>query len=599
MWTKIKNYFFGEESGSLTKTFLKHVNSSIIAMFGVMASVMANNIIAGKFFGVEGLAVMSVVAPFYSLFATIGALTGVGGMAVTSRAIGRDDLKRANISFTLSIVLSVIIYFFVALICFLFLNKILYMLGSSEEVFEAAKNYSEVYIIGGFGITLMYLPYNFFKLQGKLKLLTNLYLLMAVLNIFLDIAFVKIFDFGVEGIALGTVLSTLGISLYGMKFLLSGEGAFKIIPIFNKKMIKDLLKFGMPSALNNLLTFARLILLNRIIVVAGGSGGLAAFSVFTSLEKLSLVVLSGLAQATVPFIGVFNKELDTISERRIEILAHAIGFLLVIPMMIFIMTFPTEIAEFFGIHQFYSITVAEHAIILFGFSLLPSVCCLLMFSYYQVSGFLKLANLLVFCRSFLFLIVPAYMLTPTYGLDATWFSLTIASLSPIIAMLIFIPYYSKKGYSGIFLQDLTAEKNGEYISFVLKSDPQIISESVEKISDFCKKNELTKKEIMLISLSMEEMMMSIREHCFDNKSDELIDVRILIVKKNDDVMIILRLRNNGKLFNPIEYYEQMSEKNLEDMDDAMGIAMIVNAADTIHYKTTFGINNLTIIIDRK
>ena len=56
----------------LKKLFNKHVTSSIISMFGVMASVMANSIIAGRFFGADGLAVMSVAAPFYFIFATIG-----------------------------------------------------------------------------------------------------------------------------------------------------------------------------------------------------------------------------------------------------------------------------------------------------------------------------------------------------------------------------------------------------------------------------------------------------------------------------------------------------------------------------------------------
>ena len=60
----------------LNKVFNRHVSSSIISMFGVMASVMANSIIAGKFFGANGLAVRSVVAPIYSLFATVGALAG-------------------------------------------------------------------------------------------------------------------------------------------------------------------------------------------------------------------------------------------------------------------------------------------------------------------------------------------------------------------------------------------------------------------------------------------------------------------------------------------------------------------------------------------
>ena len=71
----------------LNKIFSKHVTLSIISTFGVMASIMANSIIAGQFFGADGLVVMSVAAPFYFIFATIGSLTGVGGSTLTSYAI--------------------------------------------------------------------------------------------------------------------------------------------------------------------------------------------------------------------------------------------------------------------------------------------------------------------------------------------------------------------------------------------------------------------------------------------------------------------------------------------------------------------------------
>jgi len=583
----------------LNKVFNRHVSSSIISMFGVMASVMANSIIAGKFFGASGLAVMSVVAPIYSLFATVGALAGVGGATLTSHALGRDDEKSANQSFTLSIILSAGIYFFLATICFIFLDKFLFLLGCNEDIFYEAKAYAEIYIVGGFGITLMYLPYNFFKLIGKLKLLKSMYLSMAVLNIFLDIFFVKVLNFGIEGIALGTVIATLGISLFGMKFLLVGEGAFKIEKSFDLQEVKKLWRLGTPSALNNLLTFFRLLCLNRIIAAAAGGAGLAAFSVFSSLEKFSLVVLSGLAQATVAFIGVFSQEMDTVSVRRIEKRAHIIGAIFILPMMLGIYFFATEICNFFGIYEGYKLQIAEDATKIFALSLPPSICCLLMFSYYQATGFTKLANILVFSRSFLFLVFPAYFLTPIYGLNATWFSMTIASIAPIVIMLFAMPYYFKKGYGGIFLQNLKAEKSGKYISFAVKTNPESITDSVEKIADFCQQNELTKKEIMLVRLSMEEMMMSITEHCFENNPEENIDVRILIINQVSDVMIVLRIRNGGKLFNPIDYYEKLSAEDPLAMGDALGISMIINAADAIHYKSTFGINNLTVIIDRK
>ena len=580
----------------LKKLFNKHVTSSIISMFGVMASVMANSIIAGRFFGANGLAVMSVAAPFYFIFATIGSLTGVGGSTLTSYALGRDDIKSANKTFTLSVILSASMSIFVGLICLIFLKPILYMLGCSTSIYEAAYIYSAIFVIGGFGITMFYLPYNFFKLTGRLKWQTNLFLGMAAANVILDIACVKIFAMGIEGIAFGTVISSIGASVLGLKLLLKED--FKIIRHFDLKSALKLMKLGTPPALNNLLEFFKLMIVNRIIVATGGSVGLAAFSVFTALENFSIVILAGLAQATSAFVGVFTKELDTVSIRRIEKQAHIIGMTLILILMAFIMLYSYDICIFFGIYDSEKLVVASKAAFIFAFSLPPSVCCYLMFFYYQAAGFMNLANVLIFFRSFLLMVLPAYIFAPIYGLSAVWYSFTIASISPLMIMLFVMPYYFKKGYSGILLQDLHAEKDGTYISFAVKTNVEAIIDSVDKIADFCKQNELTKKEIMLVRLSMEELMMSIKDHCFDENADETMDVRILIIKRFDDVMIVMRIRNGGKLFNPIDYYEKLQEDDPLAMGDALGIAMIIKAADAIHYKTTFGINNLTILIDR-
>ncbi len=582
----------------LKKLFNKHVTSSIISMFGVMASVMANSIIAGRFFAADGLAVMSVTAPFYFVFATIGSLTGVGGSTLTSYAFGRDNIKNANESFSLAIILSAALSISVSVILIIFLKPILYIFGCSPAIYDSAYIYAIIFIIGGFGITMFYLPYNFFKLTGRLKWQTNLFLGMAAANIILDIICVKVFGLGIEGIALGTVISSVGASILGLKLLIQSD--FNIVRKFNKKSALKLMKLGTPPALNNLFIFFRLAIMNRIIVEAAGSVGLAAFSVFSSLENFSLVILSGLAQATSAFVGVFTKELDTVSIRRIERRAHILGMSLIFILMAIIMLFPNEICMMFGIYDGEKLAVASNAAFIFAFSLPPSVCCFLMFFYYQAAGFTILANILIFCRSFLFMVAPAYILTPIYGLSATWASLTIASISPLLIMLIAIPYYVRKGYSGVLLQDLHAEKDGTYISFAVKTDTNEIIKNVEKIATFCKQNELSKKEIMLVRLSMEEMMMSIKDHCFPQNANETMDVRILIIKNQNDLMIVLRIRNGGKLFNPLDYYQQVEdEEDFLDMGDALGISMITKAADAIHYKTTFGINNLTVIIDKK
>ncbi len=581
------------DNGSLLKNvFAKHATSSIVAMFGATAGIMANSILAGLFFGASGLAVMSVTIPFYSLFAALGSLVGVGGSTLTSYALGRDDKGKANEAFSLSVVLGLILPAIVVFISLPFLEEVLFAFACPPELYAEARFYSIIYVVGGFGTTLYYIPYGFLKLLGRLRAMMGLFLGMAGVNVILDIIFIKFFDMGVEGIALGMVIATVGASVSGIWLLTRGDG-FSLVRALKKEDALRLLKLGTPPALNNFLIFLRLLLMNRIIGAAAGSEGLAVFSVLTTLENLSFVVLSGISQATSGFVGVFTKELDTISVRRIEKHAHIAGLVFMLPMMLIMLIFPETVSRAFGFEK------AAEATFIFAFGLLPAIPVFLLIFYYQAAGFTILANILVFCRAFLFSVVPVWLLVDTLGLTSVYLSFVISPVCTLLALLPALWYYSKKNMSGIFIQDLEAERNGNYMSFSVNTETNAIIDSLDAVDDFSEKNSLSPKDTMLIRLSLEEMLLSIKQHVFPNKEDATIDVRLLFINRLSGQMIVIRIRNEGALFNPIDYYDRMTDEDPLSLGDALGIAMIAKAADVVHYKSTFGINNLTVIIDKE
>lgn len=103
--------------------------------------------------------------------------------------------------------------------------------------------------------------------------------------------------------------------------------------------------------------------------------------------------------------------------------------------------------------------------------------------------------------------------------------------------------------------------------------------------------------------------MSIKDHCFPDNEEETFSIRILLTRGTSPDLpevMILRIRCGGPPFNPIDYYEQHKAKRssaddldglLEGLDDSLGIAMIVEWPTTVvDYKTTFGVNNLTITL---
>lgn len=580
----------------LQKVFSKHVTSAILSMFGAMASVIANSVIAGIFFGSAGLALMSVLAPAYSLFAALGSLVGVGGSIAAAHALGRDDMREANAIFCLSVALGMVLSLAVGLLAYLGLDHILLLFGCTPDLYAEARIYGTICLLGGFGTTMFYLPYNFLKLVGRLRLLIVLFLGMAAANVLLDLLFVRVCGGGMAGIAIGTLLASAGASLIGILLLMRGRDGFRWELSPERARIARIVQNGTPSALNNLLIFLRLLLMNQLIVAVAGSAGLVVFSVVTAFENFTLVLLGGLAQATSGFISVFSQEMDTVSVRRIEKQAHGIGIGLMLAVMALIFLFPNELCRLFGIGGTQELGAAAQALFVFSLSLLPTVSCYLLFFYYQSAGFTRLANGLIFCKSFLFMLVPAWILAHVYGLDGIWYAYLIAALAPLGIVLLVRPYYQRDGRVGILFQDLRAERDGRYLSFSIPPNPQEIVASIAEIGAFCARSGVRHKDNLLVSLAVEEMLMSIVEHSFTPHSDATVDVRILIVPEAGALTTVLRIRHAGKLFNPIDHYEHQKEQDPLALGDALGIAMILRAAEAIYYKTTFGINNLTVVM---
>jgi len=585
----------------IKKVFTQHVTSSVISMFGVMVSTMANCLITGNVLGAMGLAAMSIVTPVYFVFATIGALIGVGGSTLASYAIGQDDQDSANTALTLSVILVVGFSLITSVLGLSIMRPLLYLLGATDELYPMASAYSEIYILGGIGTAMFYLPYNFLKLMGRLRLLTRLFLGMAVLNVILDLLFLIQFRMGISGVAWGTVISSMIVAVGGTACLVRGQGAFQLVGLRGRgKDILELMRLGTPAAMNNIATFLRSLLLNRIVLLTAGSIGLTAFSIVSTVGILSITVLSGLAQATVPFVSVFTSERDNVSVRRIEKQAFRLGLILMAVLTTIIIIFSEPLCQVFGVYDELTLSATSHAVELFAISLIPSVLCYIFIAYYQSAGFTWIANLMTVCRSFVFIILSAYLLAPLVGLFGVWISFAIAECLTLCTLFIVLFSCRKQERrSSILLLDLKAEMNGSYISFVVKPETKSIVESVGKIAVFCEQNNLGVKQTMLVRLSLEEMMVSIRDHCLLNMPEQTMDVRILVVpdsEKKNGIMVILRIRNSGPCFNPIGYYEKHKARGLIDEGDSLGIEMIIKAAESVNYKSTFGVNNLTVIL---
>lgn len=182
---------------------------------------------------------LGVTFPVTVLIAAFIQLVGVGGTPLFSMARGRQDETEAEAIMGNCFALLMLASIGCFLVGYFFTKPILFAFGASEESFFYADQYLKIYLFGTLFSMLATGLNGYINAQGfpRIGMLTTL--LGAVLNIVLDPLFIFLFDMGVQGAALATVISQ-GIScIWVLRFLTGNRAILRLKKKISKSTRKE------------------------------------------------------------------------------------------------------------------------------------------------------------------------------------------------------------------------------------------------------------------------------------------------------------------------------------------------------------------------
>ena len=307
--------------GSIKKLM---VQMAVPALVGQVINLLYNivdRIYIGHIPEVGGTALTGVglFTPILMLITAFAMLAGAGGAPRAAIAMGKGDKESAEKimgnCFTVLMILAVIltgVFYFAA-------PTLLRWFGASDATLPYAVTYSRIYVIGCvFVLTVMGMN-TFITTQGfaKISMLTTI--IGAVINIVLDPIFIFLFDMGVAGAALATILSQAVSAIWILRFLSGKQTILKLRPANMKlipKVILPCLGLGISSfvmvSTESILSISFTSSLSRY----GGDVAVGAMTVLTSINQLITMPLSGVCQGGQPLIS-YNygaKKLDRVKE---------------------------------------------------------------------------------------------------------------------------------------------------------------------------------------------------------------------------------------------------------------------------------------------
>ncbi len=573
-----------EDNGSFIKAlFLRLAPLNILALMVSTVPPIVCAILAGNVYGAGGLAVTAVCSPLFFLASFFGFLISGGGQVVASKCIAKDDPDGVSRVFSTCLVLTVLVG---ALICaglLLFRGPLLALLSKGADL--DVDRYFVCFVAYAFFAMLSYVPLYFGRVVGKPGIGIWMTSIMAAVTIAACLVLVRFM--GIEAIALGQAIGIGVAAVAALLMLMRTLAPGRPDPA----MIKEIAVQGSPLGMSRLYVLLATLLMNSLLLSVGGSEALAVFGVVATLNRFVSAAVAGTVQTLVPLVGVFHGERDNTSIRQALRISFGWGGALIGVIALLIVLLGGPLGAMFGLsgatRAMFTGALGWYA----GFAVLYLFTSLLT-GYYNAIGRIALANLIPAMQELAMWVGPAYLLA-RYGLTFVWAAYPLSGALTLGALAVALLWVRRRepAMSVPLLLNTELEKQGRYMSFSVPNTLESASGASARIGEFCEEMELPMKQGMQISMAIEEIItLIINESGTAGQYD--ISVRLMLMPGT----IIMRLRNAGKHFNPIEYYQKHIVGDFEKSLDIIGMKYVVDSAEVIYYRETFGVNNVVIIL---
>jgi Na+-driven multidrug efflux pump/anti-sigma regulatory factor (Ser/Thr protein kinase) len=462
----------------------------------------------------------------------------------------------------------------------LFIDNLLHILGAPSNIFGISKQYFAVYLLGmPFLFYVMSLSY-FVRADGNAKLPFRALLLANVVNICLDIVFMKFLNFGISGAALATLIGDSVGCIYMSSYFLDADRTLNFIKVKISSFIDyivSICKSGFSSSSTQLYLTIKLFVVNQLINIYAGDAGLVAFNMCYNSLFILYMFLIGTAQTMSPIVSVYYDEedyngVDHILKKSLKIvLASSLAF------AVLIIICPQSLLLLYHVHDASHVPIVLNALRIFAVSYVGTAITFLYTFYAQAIQKNKLANMIAILEGLIVPVIAAVLLSSRMGADGIWISFTIAEAVTIIFIFAYSRYLNKKSkgeYSGFFVN-----KSNDGKGFLEVSINATIENAVDlsaEVNDYLVDN----KHASIVSLAIEEMLTNIIDI---NDGLNTIDV---YVKSYDDY-ILISIKDQGIEFNPIKENDDLSFDS---------ISVLNRISDKIDYSRVLGLNSTVITI---
>lgn len=278
-----------KKSGLMTEgnIFEKILLFSIPLLLGNFFQLMYNAIdsfVVGNFVGKHALAAVGTSTPIINLMIAFfqGLATGAG--VIVSKYYGARDKENVSKAVHTFVMFSLLLGIFLSVFGYLISPKLLEMMNTPSDSFDSANAYLKTYFLGNVFVTLYNAGTGILQSVGNAKAPLFILIVSSIINVFLDLLFVRVIKLGVVGAALATIICQAFAMVLVLYILCKNKSEYQLI--FKKlkihlSILKEIVFVGVPAGLQGMVVSVS----NVMVMYYINGFGSAAVAGFSSANK--------------------------------------------------------------------------------------------------------------------------------------------------------------------------------------------------------------------------------------------------------------------------------------------------------------------------
>ncbi len=435
--------------GNRLRELVKFAAPNVAMMVVLSLYTIADGIFVSRYLGSIALSGMNMILPSFNLIFAVALMLAIGGSAVCARLIGEGEKIKSHSTFSMLILILLIIGMVTSFVGASFHENIISLLGVTEKQQPYSLAYGYYCALFAPAFILQAAFQVFFVTAGKPSIGLILTISGGVMNIVLDYIFLDTFAMGIEGAAIASGVGASIPMLGGFIFFAISKTS-NLHFVFPKLKIMEFIRIcvnGSSEMVAHLSAGVTTFLFNIMCLRFYGEAGVAAISIILYLQFLFSSFFFGYAEGVAPITSYHYGAQNTyLLKKTFKNNLIIIAIMSVSVCLLSILSIDNILAVFaLSGDDAYTRHIARE-----GFFLYVPAFLLMAFNMFASAHFTALGNglisgLLSFTRAFVCLAGCILLLPEFIGAKGIWIAVPIAE-----GLGLCLAYYFIRRYRAVY-----------------------------------------------------------------------------------------------------------------------------------------------------